>query len=619
MGKGRVFWYNGAMPVIDPLILTFAILLGAVALLLSDRLRADVVALLVVLALGVGGVLTPREAFSGFASSAVVTIVAIFVVTEGLRVTGLSERAGELLERVAGTGERRLVIVIMAAGAGLSMLMNNIAAAAILLPAVSGLARRNHISLGQLLMPLAFSTLLGGMATLFTTANIIVSGVLRGQDLAGYGVLDFLPVGIPIIIAGIAYMVLWGRRLLPEPSPLTAAERETAEQQALIDVYRLGERLFRARVPAGSPLVGQSLAQSDLRRTAAVNVVGLDRQDRLTAAPAPGEILVAGDILFLEGKIDEFKQRPVAGWLELLPAAEWQNTHLESESVVIVEVVLAPRSTLLGQTLRAARLRDKYGMNVVGIWRGGRPIRSNLGELPLEFGDALLLQGEHGRIKLLRTEPDLIVLNGRDAERLSAARPAQRRLALLILLGALVLAGLIPSSVGEIMLGAALLMVLVGILTMDQAYGAMEWRSVFLVAGMLPLGLAMTKSGAASLLADKLIAILGPAGPLATLGGLVLLTTLLAQVMNGAAVATVVAPIAIGAAQHTGLDPRALAMGVTLAASLAFLTPLGHPVNVLVMGPGGYQFRDYLRVGLPLTVLLIALILLLLPVFWPLT
>ncbi len=619
MGKGRVFWYNGAMPVIDPLILTFAILLGAVALLLSDRLRADVVALLVVLALGVGGVLTPREAFSGFASSAVVTIVAIFVVTEGLRVTGLSERAGELLERVAGTGERRLVIVIMVAGAGLSMVMNNIAAAAILLPAVSGLARRNHISLGQLLMPLAFSTLLGGMATLFTTANIIVSGVLRGQDLAGYGVLDFLPVGIPIIIAGIAYMVLWGRRLLPEPSPLTAAERETAEQQALIDVYRLGERLFRARVPAGSPLVGQSLAQSDLRRTAAVNVVGLDRQDRLTAAPAPGEILIAGDILFLEGKIDEFKERPVAGWLELLPAAEWQNTHLESESVVIVEVVLAPRSTLLGQTLRAARFRDKYGMNVVGIWRGGRPIRSNLGELPLEFGDALLLQGEHGRIKLLRTEPDLIVLNGRDAERLSAARPAQRRLALLILLGALVLAGLIPSSVGEIMLGAALLMVLVGILTMDQAYGAMEWRSVFLVAGMLPLGLAMTKSGAASLLADKLIAILGPAGPLATLGGLVLLTTLLAQVMNGAAVATVVAPIAIGAAQHTGLDPRALAMGVTLAASLAFLTPLGHPVNVLVMGPGGYQFRDYLRVGLPLTVLLIALILLLLPVFWPLT
>jgi len=607
------------MPVIDPLILTFAILLGAVVLLLSDRLRADLVALLVVLALGVAGILTPREAFSGFASSAVVTIVAIFVVTEGLRVTGLSERAGELLERVAGTDERRLVIVIMLAGSGLSMLMNNIAAAAILLPAVSGLARRNHISLGQLLMPLAFSTLLGGMATLFTTANIIVSGVLRGQDLAGYGVLDFLPVGLPIIGTGIAYMALWGRRLLPEPSPLTAAERESAEQEALIDVYQLGERLFRARVPADSAAGGQSLAQSDLRHTGAVNVVGLDRQGRLTAAPAPGEILRAGDVLFLEGKIDEFKGRQVAGWLELLPPAEWQNAHLESESVVIVEAVLAPRSTLLGQTLGAARFRDKFGMNVVGIWRGGRPIRSNLGELPLEFGDALLLQGEHGRIKLLRTEPDLIVLNGREAERPSAATPVQRRLALLILLGALVLAGLIPSSVGEVMLGAALLMVLVGILTMDQAYGAIEWRSVFLVAGMLPLGLAMTKSGAAGLLADKLIAVLGPAGPLATLAGLIVLTALLAQAMNGAAVATVVAPIAIGAAQHTGLDPRALAMGVALASSLAFLTPLGHPVNVLVMGPGGYQFRDYLRVGLPLTVLLIALMLLLLPVFWPLT
>ena len=206
------------MGAIDPLILTFAILGVAVVLLLSDRLRADVVALLVALALGVAGVLTTRQAFSGFSSSAVITIVAVFVVTEGLRVTGLSERAGELMERVAGTSERRQVIVVMAAGAGLSMLMNNIAAAAILLPGISGLARRHNVGLGRLLMPLAFSTLLGGMATLFTSANIIVSGVLRVQDFPGYGVLDFLPLGIPIILVGILYMALWGRRMLPAPS-----------------------------------------------------------------------------------------------------------------------------------------------------------------------------------------------------------------------------------------------------------------------------------------------------------------------------------------------------------------------------------------------------------------
>lgn len=606
------------MAAIDPLVLTFAILGVAVVLLLSDRLRADLVALLVALALGLAGVLTTRQAFSGFSSSAVITIVAVFVVTEGLRVTGLSERAGEIMERVAGTSERRQVIVVMAAGAGLAMLMNNIAAAAILLPGISGLARRHNVGLGRLLMPLAFSTLLGGMATLFTSANIIVSGVLRVQDFPGYGVLDFLPLGIPIILVGILYMALWGRRMLPAPSPLTTAERERAEQPELIEIYQLGERLFRARVLPDSPLAGKSLAQSDLRQAGGVNVVGLDRGGRLTAAPAPDEVLGAGDIVFLEGKIDEFRQQPVAAWLDLLPETDWREAHLASETVVIVEAVLAPRSTLLGQTLRAARFRDKYGMNVVGVWRGGRPIRTNLGDLPLEFGDALLLQGEHRRIALLRTEPDLIVLNGRDKVRPNAARHARRSLALIILLGALVLAGFNPSSVGEIMLGAALLMVLLGVLTMDQAYGAIEWRSVFLVAGMLPLGLALTESGAAAWLADKLIAVVGPAGPHAMLGGLVLLTALLAQVMNGAAVATVMAPIAIGAAQQTGMDPRALAMGVTLASSLAFLTPLGHPVNVLVMGPGGYQFRDYLKVGWPLTVLLIALILVLLPVLWPL-
>ena len=219
--------------------------------------------------------------------------------------------------------------------------------------------------------------------------------------------------------------------------------------------------------------------------------------------------------------------------------------------------MLAPRSTLLGQTLRVARFREKYGMNVLGIWRAGRPIRSNLSEMPLAYGDALLLHGPRERMPLLRTEPDLILLDGGDEERQIFASPRKRWLAPAIMLAALVLAAFNTSLVGEIMLGATVLTVLVGILTMDQAYGAIEWRSVFLVAGMLPLGLAMTKSGAAGLLADKLVAALGPAGPLALLAGLFLLTTLLTQAMNGAAVATVIAPIAIGAAQQTGLDPRA--------------------------------------------------------------
>jgi len=600
------------------LVFTLIIVLAAFALLLSERLRADLVALLVVVALGISGILAPREAFSGFANSAIVTIVSIFVLTEALRLTGITDRAGDLLARAGGNNEARLVVVIMLAGAALSLLMNNIAAAAILMPAVSGLAHRTHISPARLLMPLAFATILGGMATLFTTTNIVVSGILRGQDLPGFGVLDFAPVGLPIVVVGIAYMAIWGRRLLPTQTTMQNARRESDCCLDLVDVYRLDERLFRARVPAGSSLDRHTLAQSRLRESYGVSLVALERQGHLIHAPSAETVLKTGDTLFLEGKLDEFLARDVEPRLEILPAPDWQSTALESEEVAIAEAVLAPRSTLLGQTLRAARFREKYGMTVLGIWRAGRPIRTNLGDLPLAFGDALLLQGPRTRFPLLRTEPDLILLNGEEAERRIVAEPAKRWLSVLIMGAGLLLAAFNTSLIGEIMLGAALLMILVGILTMDQAYGAIEWRSIFLIAGMLPLGLAMTKSGAAGLLADRLIDALGPAGPVALLAGLILLTVVLSQAMNGAAVATVVAPIAIGAAQQTGLDPRALAMGVALASSMAFLTPLGHPVNVLVMGPGGYRFRDFLKVGWPLTLLTFGILLAWLPIVWPL-
>ena len=465
-------------------------------------------------------------------------------------------------------------------------------------------------------MPLAFATILGGMATLFTTTNIVVSGILRGQNLPGFGVLDFAPVGIPIVAVGITYMAVWGRRLLPRQAAMQ--EIETPRRPDLVEIYRLGERLFRARVPEGSCFSDKPLAESGLREAYGVNLVALERQGRVTPAPPADEVLAAGDILFLAGKEEEFRESGAAPCLEMLPPPDWDASQLESETVAMAEAVLAPRSTLLGQTLRTARFREKYGMNVLGIWRAGRPIRTNLGDLPLAFGDALLLQGPRSQMSLLHTEPDLILLSGGEGEHPVTAARSRRWLAPAIMAAAVILAAFNTPLVGEIMLGAALLIVLTGILTMDQAYGAIEWRSVFLVAGMLPLGLAMTNSGAAALLSDRLVALLSPAGPLALLAGLVVLTILLTQTMNGAAVATVVAPIAIHAAQQTGLDPRALAMGVALASSMAFLTPLGHPVNVLVMGPGGYRFRDYLKVGWLLTLLIFGVMMILLPIFWPL-
>ncbi len=595
------------------LLITLIIAGAAMVLLLTERLRADLVALLVVVALGTSGVLTAEETFSGFSRSAVITLLSIFILAAGLERTGVTRRVGDLLVRVAGTSEQRLVMTVMLAGAFLSLAMNNIAAAAVLLPAVSGAAKRSGVNPSRLLMPLAFGTLLGGMSTLLTTANIVVSSLLRDRDLPGFGLLDFAPVGLPIVATGIAYMALWGRRLLPARSPVELYEDMQRQEESLAEVYHLGDTLARAGVPAGSPLVGQTLAGSRLRETHGVNVLAIEREGRVLRAPTADQELRAEDVLLLTGEIEG---TGTGGGLDPLPPRHWRERDLESRSVVLVEAVLSPRSALIGRTLRETRFRDRYGMSVLAIWRAGRSLRTGLTDLPLQLGDGLLLQGERGRLPVLRAEPDLIVLD----RGVDEPPPSRRRgwLALTIMISTLVLATVSRLGIGEVMLGGALLMILTGALSMDDAYQAIEWRSIFLVAGMLPLGTAMTKTGAADLVTHGVLAVLGGWGPLAILAGLIALAVLLNQAMSGAAVAAVMAPIAIQTAQRIGANPRAFAMGIALACSFAFLTPLGSPVNILVMGPGGYTFRDYFRVGLPLVILLFGVVLGLLPLVWPL-
>lgn len=599
------------------LIITAVIVTTAVAFFLSDRLRPDLIALLSLVALGVSGVLTPQETFSGFSRSAVITILSIFIMTEGLQRTGVTEQVGDLLLRVAGSSESRLVVVVMLAGAFLSLFMNNIAAASVLLPAVSSAARRTRVSPSRLLMPLAFATILGGMATLLTTTNIVVSGLLRDQQLPGFGLLDFAPVGLPIVIIGIIYMALWGCRRLPTQSPADKLLAQQKNEGDLAELYRLGERLFRARIPAQSYLIDRPLAQSTLRETYGLTVLAIERNGNAVLSPPPAATFQQGDVVLFQGNLENFRRLDVEPYLEILPPRDWREQDLESATVVVAEVVLSPRSRLIGQTLREAHFREKFGLQVLGLWREGRQRRTGLTDLSLRFGDALLIQGPREQLAVLRDEPDLIVLS-RDLQK-TLTPSGKGRLALGIALAALVLGAINSATVGEMMLGGALAMVLAGVLTMDQAYRAVEWKTVFLVAAMLPMGIAITKTGAAALLAHGLVAFLGPLGPLALLAGLFIFAMLLTQAMNGAAVAVVVAPIAIEAGHQLGVDPRGLAMGVALATSTAFLTPLGHPVNILVMSPGGYSFRDYLKVGLPLTLLVFAGVMLLLPVFWPLT
>ena len=599
------------------LVITLVILAAAIILFLSERLSVDLVALLVLVALGFSRVLTSQEVFSGLSDTAVITILSIFVLAHGLEVTGVAEQMGDLVVRLAGRSEIRLIAALMSTAAFMSLFMNNIAVASILLPATSTMARRSGIKISRLLMPLAFATLLGGSATLFTTTNIVVSGVLKDHGYAGFRVFDFAPVGLPVAVAGIVYMVLLGRHLLPKESTAERGEVMRQAEEDLLSTYQLGERLFRARIPSGSSLINRKLAESTLREKYELNVVAIERNSGNILAPLPDFIFQEGDVMLLEGQLEEFRQLDIEPYLEIQPVPAYRERDLETSTIVILEVVLSPRSQFIGHTLRETHFREKYGMTVLAVWNGERVIRTGLSDLKLAYGDALLLQGPRERLPMLRLSSELIVLSSEEdtVKKISKKGP----LALGIFALTIAVAALGPFSVGEVMLAGALVMVILNILTMEQAYRVIDWRIVFLVAGMLPLGMAMTKTGATALFAKALIDVVGPYGPQALLLGLLILTVLLSQAIKGAAVSAVIAPIAIQAAEQLGVDPRALAMGVALATSMAFVTPLGHPVNILMMGPAGYRFRDFFKVGLPLTVLLFVIVLVLMPIFWPFT
>ena len=599
------------------LIITFAILGVALILFFTDKIAADLIALLVVVALGVSGVLTPQEAFSGFSRQAVITILAIFIIAEALKRSGVTEQVGNILLKVGGKSELRLVVVVMIAGAFLSLFMNNIAAAAVLLPAVSGAAKKAQVNISRVLMPLAFGTILGGMATLLTTSNIVLSSLLRDNDIEGFGLLDFAPVGIPLVVVGILYVALFGRRFLPGESMLerTVAPNKKEQPDDLVEMYHLDENLFRARVPENSFLSGRTIAESTLRERFGVSIVAVERKGKRLFAIAPDTRIRRGDVLVLEGDEADFKRRDVEPYLEHLAPRDWHESDFESPVVEIVEAMLAPRSRLIDQTLRSSHFREKYGMNALALWRADQEIFTDLADLPLAFGDALLLQGAREKLAVLRDDPDLIVLSMKEeAEEITV--PNKGRAALMIAVATFVFAVLVPNLTGAIMLGGALSMMLVGILSTEQAYASIGWKSVFLVAGILPLGTALTKTDAAALMANGVVAALGGFGSTALLAGLFLATMLLTQAMNGAAVAAIVGPVAIRVAEQSNVNPRALVMGVALATSMAFITPLGHPVNVLVMSPGGYKFRDYVKIGLPLTLILFVVVMLVLPLVW---
>jgi di/tricarboxylate transporter len=772
--------------------IVLGILVAAIVMFVTERIRVDVVALMVLVSLALTGLVTPAEALSGFANLAVVTVWAVLILSAGLGRTGVAGLIGRQVLRLAGRSEARLIALIMVLVGVLSGFMNDIGVAALMLPVVVDIARRTDRPPSRLLMPLAFAALLGGLNTLIgTPPNILVSEALRQYGLEPFHMFDYTPTGIVVMLVGIAFMVLVGRHLLPardikdlpesdqeapgeffglrerlfvvrlaensvlagrtlaqsrlgaalglnvlailrpdqnrlapgpaallrpgdrllvegrpdhlaemrgrhvlieeddhlaveqilsseigmaelELSPQSSLPGQTLEQSDFrrrfgvivlairrgggvvrtnleklplqredvlliqgtreqldalridprfrvssaeaADGYQLEERLVAMRVPRDSPLVDKTLIESRLGDAFGLGVMGIVRDGSTELMPGPEERLAAGDLLLVKVRPDDLQILEGLQDLEIGAEAPPDVAELESEHVGLVEAVLSPRTTLAGKTLRQIHFREKYGLSVLAIWREGRAYRSNLRDMALRFGDALLLYGPRERLRVLGLEPDFLVLTeaAQETPRLSKAP-----VALLVMAAVLtpVILDWLPIAITAV--AGVVLMILTRCLTMEEAYRAIELKAVFLIAGMLPLGIAMEQTGAARFLAEGMVGAVGPWGPLAVTAGLFILAALASQVMPNPAVAVLLAPIALNTANDLGISPYPLMMAVAVSASAAFLSPVGHSANILVMGPGGYRFADYTKVGIPLTLVVLAVVLLVLPIFWP--
>ena len=606
------------------LILLFLILIIPLVLVFMNRLRMDVAALIMAVCLGIlqlvglgmlGPANTPADAvkaISGFSEPVVLTLLALFIMTRVLDKSGLTRWLAFRLVRLGGNNERVFIAAFATATAFLSLFMNNLTAAAMLLPAAMEVARQTRVKPSKLLIPVAFGSLLGGSATYFTSANIIVSGLLSiaNPPQQGLSILSFTPVGGLIAVAGIIFLTLFGKNLLPdhEPSAEQAFARLTGNE--LEDYYQLGERLWEAKIGVGSGCVYKSLNDCAFGKDWGVVVAAVRHNSDEYALPLPGQVLWAGDTLLIVGREERIAPLREMG-LEIQPAH--QDDHLSGHGIAVAEVVLGPHSDVLGKTLREINFRQKFGLTVLALRRLNRSYRTNVGDLQLDFGDSLLVIGSSRQVQALKNSSNFIILEPNPAD-----LPIRKKQA--ILSTTIILASIAAAIAGVPVylsaLSGAVLMLVLDLITMEEAYQAVEWQPLFLIAGMYTISLAMVQTGAADLISRVLLNLVEPFGGLGLAAGAFIFSALLTQFMGGHATALVSGPITISAAIALGVSPQAVAVATAIGCSASFLTPMSHPVNILVIGPGNYQLKDFLRIGWILSIICFVMLLVGMALFW---
>ncbi len=582
-------------------IIVLAILVGAVALFVSEKYPIDFVALLVLGVLLALGLVTPEEGISGFSNPATVTVGAMFVLSAGLQKTGATAVIGRLMVRFGRSYFTALVVIMGTIGV-MSAFINNTAAVAVFIPLVMIVATRRKIAASRLLIPLSYASQFGGVCTLIgTSTNLLVSSISAQAGYGAFSMFEFSRLGLILFTAGVLFFLLFGRWLLPE-----------RKAQELAVTYQLGEYITELRVGATSSLIGKSVEESRLGEEHDVTVLRLLHVAKAVYAPLR-QVLEPGDVLLVRGRVRELMRLRDSAKLELNVEFKLRDETLQSEDVRVVQALIAPESELIGQTLKEIDFRNRYKALVLAIQRRGETIRDKLNTVRLGLGDALLIQAHEKDIKSLRNDENFIVLD-------EVAEGAVLRHKAPLVIGILAaVVGLAAFNVLPILVTAllgCLAMVLTRCLRLDEAYHAINWQVIFLLAGILPLGIAMQKSGAAGLIAGNAVDMVGGLGPVAALAVVYLMTSVMTDTMSNNAAAVLLAPIAISTAEQIGISPRPLLMAITFAASTGFSTPVGYQTNTMIYNPGGYKYTDFLRTGVPLSILFWILSVIFIPRFW---
>jgi di/tricarboxylate transporter len=601
-----------------------ATLVLPLAMVMTNRLRMDIAALLMAALLGtfqfagmamLGPAQTPQDAvkaISGFSQPVVITLISLFILTLGLEKSGVTRWIARQIIRIGGTNPNRLIALFASVTALLSLFMNNLAAGALILPSAMETSRRTGIKPSKLLIPVAYGSLLGGAATYFTTANIIMSDLLQiaNPPQTPLHILDFTPIGGLIAVAGILFLWIFGNRLLPERQPVSQQGITRRTGTELEELYQIGERLWQAQLEPGSPFIDRPLAEMGIGKTWGVTIAAVQRKSAELEIVQPDLPIQIHDRLIMIGREEKVRQIQSLGFT-ICPLEK--QVSLSIRGLTLAEMILAPHTSWEGKTLKALDFRRRYGLSVIALKRLTRSYRTDVGDIPLAMGDSLLVLGPLRQIREMQTSPEVLVFEPDPGD-----QPVQVRQAALTI-------GITLAAIGASIAGApvflsvltgAIIVLLLNVVTIEEAYRAVEWQAIFLIAGMYAVSLAMVQTGLANLLGRSLLTLVTPFGAIGIAGGAYVLTAILTQFMGGQVSALVTGPVVISAALSLGANTHAVAVATAIGCSASFFTPMAHPVNILMIAPANYKFSDFFRAGWLLTLISFGMLLLGLVLFW---